>query len=139
MKSERGKFDFDHHFAFFTNFLKYITFCLVASMRGLFSNKNCPKRIFPSDFVKFCSEILYLFLAEKWSVCFVATLSDFGLFFLLIEELIELRKMKGKNYSMYGLGIAQPLRYSYSASVYKDAIVLTSRWKVHFRQTFFSK
>ena len=60
--------------------------------------KNCPKRTFPSDFVKLGSEILYLFLAEKWSfvvlfVLFVATLSDFGLLFLKIEALIELRKM----------------------------------------------
>ena len=35
------------------------------------------------DFVKLGSDILYLFLAEKLSfvcfVCFVATLSDFGL------------------------------------------------------------
>ena len=50
-----------------------------------------------------------------------------------------------KNYSMYGVGIAQPLnfKYSYSADLldlYKDAIQLinvnlTSRWKVRFRQT----
>ena len=43
----------------------------------------CPKRTFLSDFVKFGSEILYLFLAEKvvvcCFVCFVVTLSDFGL------------------------------------------------------------
>ena len=32
-----------------------------------FQKKNCPKRTFPSDFVKLGSEILYLFLAEKWS------------------------------------------------------------------------
>ena len=29
--------------------------------------KNCPKRTFPSDFVKMGSEILYLSLAEKVS------------------------------------------------------------------------
>ena len=55
-----------------------------------FQKKNCPKRTFPSNFVKLVSKILYLFLAEKWSfvvvvvvVCllFVATLSDFGLLF----------------------------------------------------------
>ena len=44
------------------------------------------------------SKILYLFLTEKMVVCcfvclFVATLSDFGLLFLLIEALVELRKM----------------------------------------------
>ena len=53
---------------------------------SLFSKKMCPKRTFPSDFVKLVSEILYLFLAEKLSfvvclVLFVATLSDFGLLF----------------------------------------------------------
>ena len=59
-----------------------------------------------ANFVKLVSKILYLFLAEKMVVCcllfvvcclllllFVATLSDFGLLFFLIEALIELRKM----------------------------------------------
>ena len=51
-----------------------------------FQKKNCPKRTFPSNFVKLVSKILYLFLAEKMVVCcllllFVATLSDFGLLF----------------------------------------------------------
>ena len=107
----------------------------------LFQKKICPKRTFPSNFVKLVSKILYLFLAEKMVVCclfvvcllfvcclfvvcllfvcclfvvcllfvcclfvvyllfvvvcclFVATLSDFGLLFFLIEALIELRKM----------------------------------------------
>ena len=67
-----------------------------------FQKKNCPKRTFPSNFVKLVSKILYLFLAEKWSfvvlfccfvlfcfVLFVATLSDFRLLFFLIEALIE--------------------------------------------------
>ena len=69
-----------------------------------FQKKNCPKRTFPLNFVKLVSKILYLFLAEKWSfvvllfccfvvLLFVATLSDFGLLFFLIEALIELRKM----------------------------------------------
>ena len=59
----------------------------------------CLKRTFPSNFVKLVSKILDLFLAEKWSfvVCFVllfvATLSDFGLLFFLIEAFVELRKM----------------------------------------------
>ena len=62
-----------------------------------FQKKISPKRTFPSDFVKLVSKILYLFLAEKMVdgclfVLFVATLSDFGLLFL-IEALIELRKM----------------------------------------------
>ena len=57
-----------------------------------FQKKNCPKRTFPSNFVKLVSKKLYLFLAEKNGrllfvvvVCccllFVATLSDFGLLF----------------------------------------------------------
>ena len=68
-----------------------------------FQKKICPKRTFPSNFVKLVSKILCLFLAEKWSfvvlfccfvvLLFVATLSDFGLLFFLIEALIELRKM----------------------------------------------
>ena len=67
-----------------------------------FQKKNCPKGTFPSNFVKLVSKILYLFLAEKMVVCrllllllllFVATLSDFGLLFFLIEALIELKKM----------------------------------------------
>ena len=57
-----------------------------------FQKKICPKRTFPSNFVKLVSKILYFFLAEKWSfvvlfvlfVLFVATLSDFGLLFFLI-------------------------------------------------------
>ena len=32
-----------------------------------FQKKICPKRTFPSNFVKLVSKILYLFLAEKWS------------------------------------------------------------------------
>ena len=53
-------------------------------------------RTFPSDLVKFGSETLYLFLAEKNGrflfcfVCFVcvfvATLSDFGFLFLKLEH-----------------------------------------------------
>ena len=31
--------------------------------------KICPKRTFPSNFVKLVSKILYLFLAEKMVVC----------------------------------------------------------------------
>ena len=64
------------------------------SSRGSFSKKNCPKRTFPSNFVKLVSKILYLFLAEKMVVCcclfvvcclFVATLSDFGLLFFKLK------------------------------------------------------
>ena len=40
---------------------------------------------------------------------------------------------------MFSLGIAQLLRYSYSADLLdlQNAIDLTSRWKVRFRKTFF--
>ena len=85
-------------------------FCLAASdsarQKDHFQKKICPKRTFPSNFVKLVSKILYLFLAEKMVVCcllfvvcccclllFVATLSDFGLLFFLIEAFIELRNM----------------------------------------------
>ena len=82
--------------------LAHILVCLVASdsarREDHFQKKICPKRTFPSNFVKLVSKILYLFLAEKMVVCcfvvlFVATLSDFGLLFFLIETFVELRKM----------------------------------------------
>ena len=48
-------------------------FCLVASdsarREDHFQKKICPKRTFPSNFVKLVSKILYLFLAEKMVVC----------------------------------------------------------------------
>ena len=48
-------------------------FCLVASdsarREDHFQKRNCPKRTFPSNFVKLVSKILYLFLAEKIVVC----------------------------------------------------------------------
>ena len=66
-------------------------FCLVASdsarRKDHFQKKICPKRTFPSNFVKLVSKILYLFLAENTVVClFVCLLllqflSDFGLLF----------------------------------------------------------
>ena len=46
-----------------------------------FQKKICPKRTFPSNFVKLVSKILYLFLAEKWS--FVVLFCCFVLFCLL--------------------------------------------------------
>ena len=67
-----GKLDFEHHFAFLTNFLKTETFLLsgifFSSSRGSFSKKNLSKADLPFIFCLF--------------VCFVATLSDFGLLFL---------------------------------------------------------
>ena len=48
-------------------------FCLAASdsarQEDHFQKKICPKRTFPSNFVKLVSKILYLFLAEKMVVC----------------------------------------------------------------------
>ena len=48
-------------------------FCLAASdsarQKDHFQKKICPKRTFPSNFVKLVSKILYLFLAEKMVVC----------------------------------------------------------------------
>ena len=48
-------------------------FCLLASdsarQEDHFQKKVCPKRTFPSNFVKLVSKILYLFLAEKMVVC----------------------------------------------------------------------
>ena len=65
-------------FAFLTNFLKrqnFLLSCILfGSSRGSFSKKMCPKRTFPSDFVKLGSGILYLFLAEKMVVCFFVSL-----------------------------------------------------------------
>ena len=52
---------------------------------------------FQKEIVQNGSSLFYLFLANKMVVCFVlfvATLSDFGLLFLLIEALIELRTLR---------------------------------------------
>ena len=52
-----------------------------------FQQINCPKRTFPSDFVKLGPEILNLFLAEKmvvcvfYFVCFVAICPILAYFF----------------------------------------------------------
>ena len=66
---------------FLTDFLKRYNLLLgsiyFCSSRGLFSKKICPKRTFPSDFVKLSSEILkYLFLAEKMVVRVLASQND---------------------------------------------------------------
>ena len=59
----RGKFDFDHYFAFLANFPLMASDS--ARREDHFQKKNCQKRTFPSNFVKLVSKILYLFLAEK--------------------------------------------------------------------------
>ena len=97
---ERGKFDFDHYFAFLTNFLQIKNFLLsgilFGSSRGLFSIKNLSKMDFSFRFCKIgLRNTLFIFgrkngrLLFVLFVClFVATLSDFAYFFL-IEALIE--------------------------------------------------
>ena len=102
-------------------------FCLVASdsarREDHFQKKICPKRTFPSNFVKLVSKILYLFLAEKMVVCclfvvvaiFCPILAYF--FFKLKHSSSWERCFQGKNYTMHGLGIAQPLRYPDSADL----------------------
>ena len=87
-----GKFDFDHHFAFLTNLLKRQNFLLSAilfsSSKGSISKKNLSKTDLPFRFCKIgLRNTLFIFVRKKWSfvvclfVCFVAALSDFGLFF----------------------------------------------------------
>ena len=102
---------------------------------------NCPKRIFPSEFVKLGSNILCLFLAEKMVVyclfvcLFVATLSDFGLlFFRLKHVLIELRKMLLRK-KLFGNCLTRGTQILQIYWIYKDTIELTSKWKVRLRQT----
>ena len=110
-------------------------FCLVASdsarQEDHFQKKICPKRTFPSNFVKLVSKILYLFLAEKMVVCcclllFVVVVCccllqlcpilAYFFFKLKLSSSWE-RCFQGKNYTMHGLGIAQPLRYPDSADL----------------------
>ena len=64
-----GKFDFDHHFAFLTVFLKRYNFLLGGSALARREDNFQKKLSLASDFVKLVSEILYLFLAEKMVVC----------------------------------------------------------------------
>ena len=99
--------------------LAHILVCLMASdsarREDHFQKKICPKRTFPSNVVKIGLKNTLFISGRKMVVCcfvvllfccfvvllfccfdvllFVATLSDFGLLFFLIEALIELRKM----------------------------------------------
>ena len=109
-----GKLDFYHHFAYFRlTSWKERPFCLVASfsarLEDNFQKKICPNLTSPLDFVKFGSEILYLFLAEKivvccLFVCFVAILSDFCLLFLtrICASLGSRMKFKTLCYPVFG-------------------------------------
>ena len=83
-ESERGKFDFDHYFASKKNLSKTdlpFKFCKIGLKNTLFISGR--KMVV-------CCFVVLLFC---FVVLFVATLSDFGLLFFLIEALIELRKM----------------------------------------------
>ena len=117
---ERGKFDFDHYFAILTNFLKRQHFLLsgiwFGSSNGL--KKNLSKTDLPFKFCKIgLKNTLFIFGRKNGRllfVCFVATLSDFGFLFFKLKHLsIWERCFQG----MYGLGIAQPLRYPDSADL----------------------
>ena len=79
---ERGKFDFDHHFAFLTNFLKWQNFLLsgilFGSSRGSFSKKTD----LPFRFQIGLRNAWFIFGRKNGRLfCFAATLSDFGLLF----------------------------------------------------------
>ena len=69
-------------------------------------------------------EILDLFLAEKLS--------------FVLYVCCDTEKDDCKETIMFGLGIFQPLIILYSADLL-DAIDLTSRWKVCFRQFFLNE
>ena len=103
---ERGKFDFDHYFAILTNFLKRQHFLLsgiwFGSSKGSFSKKKLSKTDLPFKFCKIgLKNTLFIFGRKNGRLLFVCLfvclllqfLSDFGLLFLKIEALIELRKM----------------------------------------------
>ena len=106
-----------------------------------FQKENCPKRAFPSNFVKLVSKILYLFLAEKMVVCCLLFVCLFVVaifcpilpcFFLKIEGLIELRKMllrKKLSHVRFGNCSTHkvPMQILQIYRIYKDAIDLTSR------------
>ena len=96
---ERGKFDFDHHFAFLTDFLKRYNFLLAGIFFGSIAKRSFSKRFLfktglPFRFCKIGLRNTLFIFGEKNGLLFVClyveTLSDFGTKF---EALIELRKM----------------------------------------------
>ena len=99
---------------------------------------NFPKRTFCSYFVKFSSEIHYLFLAGNgrlFVICCCNT-SDFD--FFLVKALITLKKMlTRKKLFDVRLGNASTPLGTQIPQIYKYAIELTSRRKIRNRQTFF--
>ena len=167
MQSERGKFGFDHHFAFLTIW-KDRTFCLKACFfglsRGLFSKKNCAKRTFRSDFVKLGSEIQQK--NGRWFVCFVLfvvilcpILWILSCYKKIFANLHNESKSESRNahslktiqaekdavlYLNSTMDCFQTVGISrfqswFILQIFKDAIELTSRQEVHFRQHFFPK
>ena len=87
---ERGKFDFDHHFAFLTIFLKKVE---LSAWRNIFRLveriilKICPKRSFHSEFVKLGSEIGTLFIFGRKIVVFCLFCCNFVWFWLTFFKL----------------------------------------------------
>ena len=126
---ERGKFDFNHYFAFLTNFLNRSNLLLGGIWFGSsiwsFSKKKLSKTDIPFKFFKIgLKNTLFIFGRKNdrllLLLLFVATLSDFGLLFFLIEALIELRKMllRKKLFDVrFGNCLTPSLRYPDSADL----------------------
>ena len=101
-ESERGKFNFDHHFAFLTNFLKRQNFLLSGFLFGrrIIFKKNVSKTLNRPS-LQICkiglrNTLLYVFIfgRKNGRVLFVAILCRILAYFCyLIKALIELRKM----------------------------------------------
>ena len=107
-----------------SNFVKLVSKILYLFFKTLdhYKKKVCPKRTFPSNFVKLVSKILYLFLAEKNGRLLLFVVAIFWpilayFFFKLKLSSSWERCFQGKNYTMHGLEIAQPLRYPDSADL----------------------
>ena len=112
LSGKEGKLDFDHHLLFRPSSWRDK---ISAHWENLFFHR--PKRTFRFCKIGFRN---YIFLVDKWLLVFVLfccnTLSNFNLlsFKLKLSSSLE-RCLQGKNYSMYGFEIAQPLRCSDSA------------------------
>ena len=90
----------------------------LARRENHFQRKNCPKRIFCSDFVKLGLEILLFVYFWQKNCRFFYIAIYFFWFWLAFKKLKLLSSEElGRNYSMFGLGIAQPLQNSYSAGL----------------------
>ena len=119
-----GKFDFDHHFAFLTNLLKRQNFLLSAilfsSSKESISKKKLSKTDLPFRFCKIgLRNTLFIFGRKNGRLLFC---------------LLVVRFWLTSDPADPGLH-----ETNFNTQCYNDAIGLTSRWKVRFRQTFFSK